>query len=228
MLKSWLRDPHAAKEPDPGHPLSTAPHPTTTRPDSDRIMKFTRPTTLCRWATHPQLMRTIATCAHPVRPRGRRLAVLLAAVTAASLAPATAQAAPAAPEEPEEACKQARSLAEFLLSTPDPNRRCPSRFAGQQTAEVTGFVNGHRVRRAFSRHDSCAIADWDRMGLLLNPAISPSRAARPTDRLSAATTTRAPNRPRVQEYPGGAEIGHPGPLSRALVAVDVWSAATSP
>jgi hypothetical protein len=78
-------------------------------------------------------------------------------------------------QAPEEACKQARSLAEFLLSTPDPTRRCPLPFAGQQTAEVTGFVNGHRVRRAFSRHDGCAIADWDRMGLLLNAAISPSR-----------------------------------------------------
>jgi hypothetical protein len=38
-----------------------------------------------------------------------------------------------------------------LLSTPDPNRRCP---AGEQTAEV----DGHRVQPAFSRHDGCAIA----------------------------------------------------------------------
>jgi hypothetical protein len=76
---------------------------------------------------------------------------------------------------PAEACRQARDLAEFLLSTPDPDRICTAIFGGEQTAEVTGSVDGRPVQRAFSRRDGCAIADWDRMGLLLDAAMSPSR-----------------------------------------------------
>jgi hypothetical protein len=153
---------------------------------------------------------------HPLRSRSRRLAVLLAAVTAASLAPAAAQAAPAASaaapsdvalnlsvietpgatarkatlrcrgsravargylsEVPAKACRQARALERFLLSTPDPNRICTDIFGGPQTAKVTGSVDGRRVQRSsFSRRNGCEIADWDTMGLLLSSAIGPSR-----------------------------------------------------
>jgi hypothetical protein len=76
---------------------------------------------------------------------------------------------------PEEACKQARRVARFLLTQPDPNRICTDIFGGEQTAKVTGSVAGQLVQRAFARRDGCQIADWDTMGLLLGPAASSSR-----------------------------------------------------
>jgi len=76
---------------------------------------------------------------------------------------------------PAQACRQARDLARFLLSAPDPDRICPEIFGGPQTAKVTGSIEGRLVQRAFSRHNGCAIADWDRTGLLLDAAMSPSR-----------------------------------------------------
>jgi hypothetical protein len=159
-------------------------------------------------------MRTITMHTHALATRGRRLAVVMGAVTAAVLAPAAAQAAPAAiapppdvtlnlavtdapgatPQTatlrcrgsraiaggylagvPAQACQQARDLAAFLLSQPDPNRICTDIFGGEQTAKVTGSINGRRVQRAFARRNGCEIADWNRMGLLLDGAMSPSR-----------------------------------------------------
>jgi hypothetical protein len=76
---------------------------------------------------------------------------------------------------PAEACRQARALARFLVSAPDPDRICTEIFGGPQTARVSGSTDGRFARRAFSRHNGCAIADWDRMGLLLDAAMSPSR-----------------------------------------------------
>jgi hypothetical protein len=159
-------------------------------------------------------MRTMTTRTHALATRGRRLAVVMGAVTAAFLAPAAAQAVPAAvapppdvtlnlavtdapgatPQTatlrcrgsraiaggylagvPAQACQQARDLVAFLLSQPDPNRICTDIFGGEQTAKVTGSINGRRVQRAFARRNGCEIADWNRMGLLLDGAMSPSR-----------------------------------------------------
>ena len=77
-------------------------------------------------------------------------------------------------EVPEEGCQQARRLAGFLLSAPDPDRVCTQIFGGPQTATVQGTVNGRLVRRAFSRKDGCELADWDRLGLLLAPTANNS------------------------------------------------------
>jgi len=183
-------------------------------------MRFTRPTSQRSWAPRPGLIRPIPTRTHPVHPRGRWLAVVVAAVTAAGPAPAAArstaitekssnvalallvtQTPGATPRTAtlhcgrsraavggylrrargsrrargaKLACKQARAVAKFLLRAREPEGVCTDILGGEQTAEVTGFVNGRRVQRAFSRQGGCAIADWDRMGLLLNSAISPS------------------------------------------------------
>jgi hypothetical protein len=159
-------------------------------------------------------MRTITVHTHALSRRGRRLAVVVAAVAAASLVPAAAQAAPgataqptdlaltlsvtdtpgAAPQTarlwcrgslaaadgylaklPAQACQQARAVAELLLNAPDPHRICTQIFGGPQTARVTGSVDGRGVWRGFSRQNGCAIAEWDRMGLLFEAAMSPSR-----------------------------------------------------
>ena len=69
-----------------------------------------------------------------------------------------------------EGCRQARRLADFLLSAPDPDRVCTQIFGGPQTATVQGAIKGRPIRRAFARTDGCELADWEQMGLLLAPA----------------------------------------------------------
>jgi hypothetical protein len=109
-------------------------------------------------------------------------------------------------DAPAEACRHARRLARFLLSEPDPDRVCTEIFGGPQTGEVTGVIDGRRVRRSFSRRNGCEIADWDRMGLLLDAAITPARLlvafhrtggiAGFDDRLSVARSGLATHTPR--------------------------------
>jgi hypothetical protein len=81
-------------------------------------------------------------------------------------------------EAPDEACQQARRLADFLPSAPDPNRTCTQIFGGPQTATVKGAINGRQIRRAFSRKNGCELADWDRMGPLLAATATATNPAR--------------------------------------------------
>jgi hypothetical protein len=68
------------------------------------------------------------------------------------------------------ACSSARRNAAFLASRPPRNRVCAQLYGGPERALVTGTIGGRRVRRAFSRTDSCKTADWRRaMPLLPRP-----------------------------------------------------------
>jgi len=68
------------------------------------------------------------------------------------------------------ACATARRLSAFLASRPPSNRACAQIFGGPERARVTGTIGDRRVRRAFSRTDSCETADWRRaMPLLPRP-----------------------------------------------------------
>jgi hypothetical protein len=68
------------------------------------------------------------------------------------------------------ACASARRNAAFLASRPPSNRACAQIFGGPERALVTGTIGDRRVRRAFTRTDSCETADWRRaMPLLPRP-----------------------------------------------------------
>ena len=58
------------------------------------------------------------------------------------------------------ACATARRLAAFLGGKPDPRRACAQIFGGPERALVTGTIGARRIRRSFSRTDSCTTADW--------------------------------------------------------------------
>ena len=47
---------------------------------------------------------------------------------------------------------------------------CTEQFGGPQTAEVTGTLEGERVKGSFSRRDGCEIARWDKLAALLEQA----------------------------------------------------------
>src|SRR5687768_9704146 len=65
--------------------------------------------------------------------------------------------------DPQRACADARELAGFLTSKPDPSRRCTLVYGGPETARISGVIGGQRIDRRFSRVNGCAIADWNRV-----------------------------------------------------------------
>jgi hypothetical protein len=58
------------------------------------------------------------------------------------------------------ACRQARKIATFLATRPDPTRICTQIYGGPQRAHVTGTIGARRIDRRFKRTDGCEIDDW--------------------------------------------------------------------
>ncbi len=67
-------------------------------------------------------------------------------------------------------CREARALAPLLTEEPPARRACTQIYGGPETARVRGTVAGHTIDRTFSRHDGCAIEDFERIKPILPPA----------------------------------------------------------
>lgn len=68
-----------------------------------------------------------------------------------------------------ELCTQARSIEELLTTQPDERRACTQIYGGDETARVTGTIDGMKVDRRFTRTNGCEIADYRRAAALLPP-----------------------------------------------------------
>ena len=67
---------------------------------------------------------------------------------------------------PDEACGEARLVLRITREHPRP---CLDIWGGPATADIRGFVDGHRVRLHLTRSNSCEIARWTQLRVLLGP-----------------------------------------------------------
>jgi predicted small lipoprotein YifL len=70
-------------------------------------------------------------------------------------------------EDAEAACRAVQENEQLLLHGPPDNVACTQIFGGPQTADISGSVEGRRVRLGVSREDGCAIAVWDSLETIL-------------------------------------------------------------
>ena len=75
------------------------------------------------------------------------------------------------------ACQEARRLGAWLAAPPERGRACTMFYGGPQTAGMTGAVGDDRIQRRFSRHNGCAVEDWNRAALLLGSGSRPQPGA---------------------------------------------------
>jgi hypothetical protein len=67
------------------------------------------------------------------------------------------------------ACQAVSANMSLLTDPPPTDRACTLIFGGPETAHVTGSLGTRRVDRTYTRVDGCAISDWDKLKLLLDP-----------------------------------------------------------
>jgi hypothetical protein len=124
--------------------------------------------------------------------------------------PATCHAnvtCPASDSTEEATCAWLATNADTIFAPPRTDEVCTEQYGGPETAQVTGTVDGDKVKATFSRTNGCEIARWEaaaplwtREALAGRPGDDRSTSTAPTSS-SAMCVAQDPDRPVASDNP---------------------------